>query len=219
MQVKPFLKSTSPSSPLGCHKNPTENYAISNSILTLLMPGCCAVQFSVSWSSEMQFCFMYLQTWASIQSHFAFWHLTFICISLFWEKWAGTQFSFLPKGGCLLFHVRSFSVCLLMGLVSCLVVWVWGTLPKNPYSRGKFICHCSHTVLTILVKIVQPPPPPPTLVISGRNVNSFISCQISHSSVQHKQVAYLHSMIHSHTVCFRFCSTVCLTDISKYLKN
>ena len=44
--MKLFVKSTSPSSPLGYHKNPTEHYSFINGVLMLLMPVCFACPVS-----------------------------------------------------------------------------------------------------------------------------------------------------------------------------
>ena len=91
-------------------------------MLTLLMPGCCAFQFNVGWSSEMQFCFVYPQTWASTQPPFCVPTLDFHLYFVVLRKTGRDSIFFPSKGwGCLLFHVRSLSVCLSIGarLLSC----------------------------------------------------------------------------------------------------
>jgi hypothetical protein len=71
---KHSVKSTLHSYLLFHHKNCTEKYQFSNNNATMYL--CLRTlffQFSVSWSSKMQFGVIYLKTWGSTQHRVAFW--------------------------------------------------------------------------------------------------------------------------------------------------
>jgi hypothetical protein len=129
--MKRFVKSTPPSSLLFHHENSTEKYQFSNTNGNIYLCLCALLfQISVSWSSEPHFHVIHLETYGSTQPHVAFWTLEFCsCCFVFSERC--TAPSSLP------FH-RPVFLCLVSSLfswlmdwacLSCLVVWVWGTLP------------------------------------------------------------------------------------------
>jgi hypothetical protein len=65
----PFCKIHNPFTPLLHQENATEKYQFSYIYLHLCVP---IFNFSVSCSSEMQFCMIYLETWDSTQPYVAF---------------------------------------------------------------------------------------------------------------------------------------------------
>jgi hypothetical protein len=76
--MKPFVKSTPPSSPLFYHENATAKYHFSNNDGNIYLCLCAVLfQLGSNWSSEMQFDVIYVETQGSTQPHVAFWTLEF----------------------------------------------------------------------------------------------------------------------------------------------
>jgi hypothetical protein len=81
LTVYPFTKAVKSAlpSPLLLHQeSSTKIYQFINYSGDIYLRLCAPLfQFNVSWSSKMQFCVIYYETWTSIQYHVAFWTLEF----------------------------------------------------------------------------------------------------------------------------------------------
>ena len=74
LHTAPSVKSTTPSPPLFHQEDATDKYQFSNYNSYIYLHLCVPLfNFSVSCSSEMQFCTIYLVTCSSTQPYVAFW--------------------------------------------------------------------------------------------------------------------------------------------------
>ena len=83
LHTAPSVISTTPSPPLFHKEDAPEKYQFSNYSSNIYLHLCVPLfNFSVSCSSEIQFCMIYLETWGSTQPYVAFSTLDFRSFSL-----------------------------------------------------------------------------------------------------------------------------------------
>jgi hypothetical protein len=133
--MKPLVKSTPTSFPLFLQEIGTEKYQFLSNKDKLYLCLCALLfEFIVSWYSKMPFDVMYLKTWGNLQPHISVWTLELCsCFSVFSGTYT-THNSFPFEDQCVLCVVscaKSVSWLVVGSYLSCIVGWVWGTLPAS----------------------------------------------------------------------------------------
>jgi hypothetical protein len=165
LHTAPSVKSTPPSPLLFHQDNATEKYQFSNYSSNIYLHLCVPhFQCSVSWSSEMLFGVIYLETWGSAQPYVVFLTLKFRSFFFFYSGTHTTSNYLTLHKPVSRLPERDTGVCTARP-VACYCwdrewtePWVEDThkyepkikkkLWRNPYSRMKDICLWSHIALT-----------------------------------------------------------------------